>query len=194
MGAPARRKATYDDILELPEHLIGEIVDGELYVSPRPRPRHAQTASKLLVDIGGPFDRDPEEPGGPGGWRILFEPELHLDSGEPIVPDVAGWRNERMPDLPEEAFITVAPDWVCEVLSPSTARLDRWVKKRKYAQKGVSFMWLVDPVAQTLEILALKDDFYREIGVYQGDVRVRAVPFDAVEMNLVRWWRTRRGA
>jgi Uma2 family endonuclease len=193
MGEPARHRATYADVEALPPDLVGEIVDGELYVSPRPAPKHAHTSFLLAADLGSTFDRDPEGPEGPGGWRFMFEPELHLDSGEPIVPDVAGWRYANMPELPEEAFITTPPDWICEILSPATIRLDRWIKKQKYAQKGVSFVWLIDPVAHTLEIFILLGDHYREAGVFQGDVCVRAVPFDAVELDLARWWRTRRG-
>jgi len=190
MGAPARRKAGYEDILELPDHQIGEILDGELVVSPRPRPRHANAATQIIPDIYG-YSGPPGDGSEPGGWWILFEPELHL-GGDVLVPDIAGWRLERMPDLPaDDAFFTLVPDWVCEILSPSTARLDRVFKKPIYAARGVEFLWLVDPASRTLEVLRNSGEFYREIDVFQGDEQVRAAPFEQVRLNLHRWWRTR---
>lgn len=128
------RPATYEDLLQIPDHLVAEIVDGELHTSPRPAPRHADAATGLSAALRAPFDRGR---GGPGGWRILIEPELHLGS-EVLVPDAAGWRRERLPRLPETAHLTLAPDWICEVVSPSTAALDRGAKLRSYAHEGVS--------------------------------------------------------
>src|SRR5436190_1672707 len=136
MAQPDRRvrPATYDDLLKVPEHLVAEILDGDLYASPRPAPRHAVASSGVGGALYGPFDRGR---GGPGGWRILFEPELHLGH-DVVVPDLAGWRRERLPRLPEAAFFSIAPDWVCEVLSPSTAAMDRVKKITIYAREGVS--------------------------------------------------------
>src|SRR2546428_6351506 len=116
----AERRATYQDVVDAPEHRVAEIVNGELRLSPRPRTTHARSASKLGAVLDGPFDRGV---GGPGGWVLLDEPELHLP--DIVVPDLAGWRRERMPELPDEPFLILAPDWVCEVLSPSTADFDR---------------------------------------------------------------------
>src|SRR5512142_1994617 len=128
VGSAKARPACYEDILRLPSHVVGEIVDGELVVSPRPGPRHALAASSLGIEIGGPFGRGR---GGPGGWIILDEPELHLGQ-QVLVPDLAAWRRERMPSLPDTAWFTLAPDWVCEVLSPSTAIVDRTGKQEAY--------------------------------------------------------------
>lgn len=151
MHKPKPRPATYADIEALPEHLVGEIIFGVLHTHPRPAPRHSRATSRLGIEIGGPFDRGR---GGPGGWIILDEPELHLGP-HVIVPDIAGWRRERMPRLPETAWFETPPDWVCEVLSPSTARIDRTDKLAVYAAFNVSHAWYVDPVAKTLEVFAL---------------------------------------
>jgi Uma2 family endonuclease len=182
--AEKKGPATYADIEALPEHLVGEIIDGELIVSPRPAPPHALAASNLLVDIGGPFGRGK---GGPGGWTILVEPELHFGA-QVIVPDLAGWRNERLPKLPTTAFFELAPDWLCEVLSPSTARIDRAKKMRHYAKAKVQHVWLLDPLAMTLEVYRLDTSGWLLVGTYAGDEKPRAEPFDAVELDLAGLW------
>jgi Uma2 family endonuclease len=196
MSDAASRRATYEDVLSLPDHLQGEIIDGELIVSPRPRPKHLLASTWMGAQLVMAYGHEPDEPDGPGGWWILDEPELHLDEYL-LIPDIAGWRRERLPELPDDdeaAFITVAPDWVCEVLSPSTARTDRLTKKPAYAAQGIGHLWFVDPANRTLEILKLDGDVYREIEVFQGDARVRAAPFEEVELNLSRGWRTRGAA
>src|SRR3990172_867600 len=118
-----RRRATYDDLMQVPDHLVAEIIDGELVTSPRPASPHAFASSCIGQDLG-PFSRRPGAPGVPGGWWILDEPELHF-AEDVLVPDLAAWRHERMPRVPNTAFFTLAPDWVCEVVSPRTGRLDR---------------------------------------------------------------------
>jgi Uma2 family endonuclease len=179
------REATYDDVLALPEHVVGEIVDGELVVSPRPAPLHALAAAAIAEELGPPFKRGR---GGPGGWVILFEPELHLGK-DVLVPDVAGWRRERMPEVPIELpYFTLAADWVCEVLSPSTARLDRTRKLAAYARNRVGHVWFVDGLAQTLEVLRLDGDTYRIVLTAAAAERVRAEPFDAIELDLAILW------
>jgi Uma2 family endonuclease len=188
MGQPAekRRRATYADYVAVPEHQRAEIIDGTLYVFPRPAPRHAFTSSMLVGKLTGPFGLGE---GGPGGWWILHEPELHLLKEEPVSPDIAGWRSERMPELPETAYFTLAPDWVCEVLSKSTEEHDRERKMPLYAREGVRHAWLVDPVARSVEIYVLGEG--RRWGkpiVHQGAARVRAAPFDAIELDLSVLW------
>ena len=189
MAPPAhhdRRQALYDAYCAVPEHQRAEIIDGTLYVLPRPAPRHANATTGLGGELRGPFQHGR---GGPGGWWILFEPELHLVSLEPIVPDLAGWRVERMPALPETAYFTLAPDWICEVLSKSTETVDRNKKLPIYAAHGVSHVWLIDPTAKTLEIHALGDDRrWRDVRVYEGDACVRAEPFAAIELDLASLW------
>jgi Uma2 family endonuclease len=186
MGQPDRRRvpATYDDLLKVPDHLVAEIVDGDLYASPRPAPRHADASSGLGGALRGPFDRGR---GGPGGWRILDEPELHLGR-DILVPDLAGWRRERLPDLPEQAYFSIAPDWICEVVSPSTAALDRVKKLAVYARERVSHAWLVDPMARTLEVLRLEDGRWTIVSTCSGADVVRAEPFDALELDLTLLW------
>ncbi|MEI8256915.1 MAG: Uma2 family endonuclease [Deltaproteobacteria bacterium] len=183
-GDPARRRATYDDLVKLPAGKVGEIVAGELFASPRPAAPHAAATSALGVDIGGPFWKGR---GGPGGWVILFEPELHLGE-DVLVPDIGGWRRERMPEIPDVAAFTLVPDWVCEVLSPSTARLDRVLKTPAYGTQGVRHVWLVDPIAQTLEVLRLEQGRYVLLLTAATDQKVRAEPFDAIELDLAGWW------
>lgn len=190
MGEVApRRKATYQDVLDAPEHVTAEIIDGELYTSPRPAPPHALASSAIASVLFTTFGRRVGEPQAPGGWWILFEPELHL-SGEILVPDVAGWRRERMPSLPGDRFFGLAPDWVCEVLSPSSVRVDRVDKKRVYARERVAFLWLVDPLAQTLEVLRLGGDLWQEVSSHADGERVRACPFEVLEIDLALWWAT----
>ena len=184
LPAHARRRATYDDLLAVPDHLVAEILDGELHTSPRPAPRHARATTGLIGDLFGPFDRGR---GGPGGWWILIEPELHLGD-DVVVPDLAGWRRTRLNELPAEAFFTLAPDWVCETLSPSTERIDRGKKLAIYAREGVAHLWLLNPIAETLEAYRLEQGRWLLLSTHAGDVADRVEPFDAVELELWRLW------
>ncbi|WP_437915420.1 Uma2 family endonuclease [Sorangium sp. So ce302] len=194
MGQPAekQRRATYADLEAVPPHKVAELIGGVLHVMPRPAPRHANAASSLGADLHGAFQRGR---GGPGGWWILDEPELHFpDPRAPgeidaLVPDIAGWRRERMPDLPETAYFALAPGWICEVLSASTEDVDRDEKMPIYAREGVRHAWLVDPIQRTLEVYVLGAD--RRWGpavVHRDAARVRVAPFDAVELDLSVLW------
>ena len=178
------KRATYDDVLNAPEHKVAEILDGGLVLSPRPAPKHSAVASGLGMILGPPFHQGQ---GGPGGWWILDEPELHIGQ-HVVVPDLAGWRRERMATLPEEAFFSVAPDWVCEVLSHSTERIDRGHKLRIYAEAGVAHLWLVKESARTLEVLRLKDGAWTIVGVCVDSDVVRVHPFEAIQLELARLW------
>ena len=182
--AMGRKPATYADLEALPANVVGELIAGELYVSPRPASRHARASSVLGVKLGGPFDLGE---GGPGGWFIVDEPELHFGE-DALVPDLAGWKRERMPVFPDTAAFELAPDWVCEVLSPSTSSLDRSVKLPVYAREGVSHLWLLDPKARTLEVLRLDGEGYMLLGKHEADARVRAEPFEALELGLALLW------
>lgn len=176
--------ATYEDLVALPENLVGEIVDGDLHVSPRPSARHSLATSELWGTLGGPFHRGA---GGPGGWWILFELELHLGD-DVVVPDLAGWRRERLPEVPDEPWLSLAPDWVCEVASPSTERIDRVQKLRVYARAGVGHAWLVNPTARTLEIYRRGEAGWTLVAAHGGDEVVRAEPFEAAELDLRALW------
>src|SRR3954471_2014812 len=147
---PAQRRATYDDLLKVPDILVAEILDGELFTSPRPASPHTY-ASSVLRGALDPFDRRIGGPGGPGGWWLLFEPELHLGA-DILVPDLAGWRRERMPVFPDQPAVRLAPDWVCEVISPSAGRSDRPRKLPIYARERFEHVWIVDPLQRTLEV------------------------------------------
>ena len=184
MGEPVLKQATYEDLLRVPQHLIAEILDGELYTQPRPAPKHARASSILGGMFTGPFDLGSGGPG--GGWR-LDEPELHL-TGDIMVPDLAGWRRERMPELPETAWFEMAPDWVCEVLSPSTAQKDRVLKMPKYARYSVAHFWLIDAVVRTLEAYELRDGRWSLVVTLKDDDRVRIPPFDVLEFSLRDLW------
>jgi Uma2 family endonuclease len=184
MADPARRRATYQDVIDAPPHKVAEIIDGELTVSPRPGGPHSAAASALGAELTFPFGRGR---GGPGGWIILFEPELHL--GEDIlVPDIAGWRRTRLPHVPNEAYFTLPPDWLCEVLSPATEKRDRADKLAIYARHAVSHVWLVNPLERTLETLKVEAGRWVILGVFRDDARVRAEPFDAIELELGVLW------
>ena len=176
--------ATYEDLRALPAHQVGELIAGQLYASPRPSFAHAGAASVLGMGIGPPFQLGR---GGPGGWWILFEPELHFGD-DVLVPDLAGWRRERMPKLHKGAFHTLAPDWVCEVQSPSTARLDRVHKLPVYAREGAKHAWMIDPLVRTLESLRLEQGRWSLIAAHGDDELVRAEPFEAVELDLLLLW------
>ncbi len=184
MTDPAQRNATYEDLLEVPDHLVAEIIGSRLITHPRPAPRHAQASSSLGDELVSPFGKGR---GGPGGWWILDEPELHL-AADVLVPDLAGWRRERLPSLPETAWFELAPDWICEVLSPSTARIDRVEKLPLYANAGVGHIWLIDPNIRTLEVYENQNGKWLLLNAFENGEHVRAVPFDAIEIELSVLW------
>ena len=177
------KRATYDDVLNAPEHKVAEILDGELFLSPLPASRHALAASRLAGALMT-FDYAHE---GPGGWWILNKPEFHFGD-DVVVPDLAGWRRAHMPAMPDVAFFSLASDWVCEVVSPSTERIDRSRKLRIYAAAGVAHVWLVNPIERTLEVLRLRDGAWTIGAVCSGSDSVRVEPFDAIELALARLW------
>jgi Uma2 family endonuclease len=182
--ARSRRPATYQDVLDTPPNMVAELVRGALHLQPRPASRHARAGSALGARIGNPFDYDPA---GPGGWWILFEPELHLGP-DVLVPDLAGWRRERMPTYPDVPFFTLAPDWACEVLSPGTRRLDLTDKRDIYGASGVGHLWLVDPKDRTLEAFALRDGAWVLTAALKDDAELRVPPFEAVAFPLAALW------
>lgn len=184
MKARSLARATYEDLLKVPQNLVAELIDGELYAWPRPAGPHARFSSALGMDIGTPYDRGR---GGPGGWWILDEPELHLGDNV-LVPDLAGWRRERMPEIPHDHRFIVEPDWVCEVISPSTARVDRGRKMRIYAEHDIPWLWFVDPERRILEVFQLAGDVFATLHVSTGDDVVRADPFPAAEIDLASIW------
>jgi len=180
----AASRATYQDVHDAPAHRVAEIVGGTLYTHPRPAAPHALASSSLGTDLSSPFQFGR---GGPGGWWIIFEPELHLGD-DILVPDLAGWRRARMPDYPDAAWFTLAPDWVCEVLSPSTRRLDLHGKRPIYAREAVRHLWLVDPIVRTLEAFELRDGRWVPIDAARDDDPVCIAPFDAVTFGLADLW------
>lgn len=184
MVSAAKKPATYEDLLQVPDNLVAEIVEGELFTSPRPASPHARAASALGARIFRAFD---DGDGGPGGWWILSEPELHLGR-DVLVPDIAGWRRERMPILANTPAFELPPDWVCEVISPSTGRLDRMKKLPAYARHDVEYAWLVDPLLQTIEVYRRINGSWSVLNVYGADETARIEPFDAIEIELATLW------
>ncbi len=191
MTDPARRYATYDDVLAAPDGMTAEILAGELHLSPRPGGPHQLTASSMGADVLVAFAR---ERNGPGGWIILDEIELHLGEPDPrmvvAVPDLSGWRKERMPRPPTTPAVELAPDWVCEILSPGArnARRDRLLKADAYHQAGVRWMWIVDPLARTVEVFQHTDSGWLWVQTHDGDGEARLAPFDAVAFDTSPWW------
>lgn len=184
MPEPARKRATYEDLFHIPENMIGEIIDGELIVSPRPSRRHGYTATTLGGEIVPRYSFGRE---GPGGWVILIEPEIAF--GEDIlVPDLAGWRIERFPETEDHNWISVAPDWVCEIISPGSVRMDRIKKMRIYASYQVPYVWLVDPLQAMVEAFKLISGKWTMLGVFAEDDKVRIEPFAEIEIELGNLW------
>ena len=180
--------ATYQDVIDAPEGMRAEIIGGALHLQPRPASPHGAAADLLLADLINPFQRGR---GGPGGWWIKAEPEIHFEGEERnvFVPDLAGWRRETLPTYPVAPYMTVTPDWVCEVVSPSTARIDRSTKGDFYATSGIGHFWIVDPLARTLEAFALTDaGRWLRLGAWGDDARVAIAPFDAVTLSLGDLW------
>jgi Uma2 family endonuclease len=183
----ARKIATYEDVLRAPSNCVAELLNGELVVSPRPAGPHGAAVSAIGEELGPPFKRGR---GGPGGWIILYEPELHLGD-DVLVPDLAGWRRTTMDAIANEPYFTTRPDWVCEVLSPSTERFDRGEKMKLYARSGTQHAWLVNPLQRTLEVLRLSAEKPHEwltLGVFRDSSMVRAQPFEVFELDLAIPW------
>jgi Uma2 family endonuclease len=178
-----RPRATYKDLLEVPDTMVAEILDGELYGSPRPAMRHSR-ASLVLGRLLDPYDQGRS---GPGGWWFLFEPEIHL-GGDVLVPDLAGWRRDRWPEIPDTAATALAPDWICEVISPSTERIDRVHKLPIYAREGVEHAWLINPQARTLEVFRRAEKGWTLLSTHGGEESVRAEPFEAIAIVLPDLW------
>lgn len=184
MLKPKHRPATYADLEALPPEVVGEIICGVLHTHPRPAPRHSVASIRLGSEISGPFDRGR---GGPGGWIFMVEPELHLGP-HVVVPDLAGWRREKLTPFPETAYIETPPDWLCEVLSPSTQAIDRTDKLAVYAEVGVAHCWYVDPIAKTLEVLALTGDKWLHAAAFKNSDPVTAPPFEVHTFTLDVLW------
>ena len=181
---PFDRPATYDDLVQVASNLVAEIVGGELHASPRPAPPHAIAASGLGALVSLPYHYGK---GGPGGWWILDEPELHLGP-DVLVPDIAGWRRSRMAKAPETAYFPMAPDWICEVVSPKTSSLDRVRKLTIYARESIPHAWLIDPLGQSLEVLRLESGRWSIVSTHLGAEVVRAEPFAELDLELSRLW------
>jgi Uma2 family endonuclease len=186
--AELKRRATYDDVLKLPENMVGEIIDGELFVSPRPASKHALAASRLTGKLEPTFGGGGE---GPGGWWIIAEPEIHRGkkpNEEIYVPDLAGWKRESMSEYPDVAYFEIIPDWVCEILSPSNMRLDRTKKVPLYAELGVRHLWLINPRDKMLETFRLEGGKWSLLSTYVEAGKVHAEPFEAIELGLATLW------
>lgn len=186
MSANLFVKNLYSRLEALPPNLVGEIINGQLHTHPRPAGPHAVAHSTLSMDIGSAYHLGR---GGPGGWWIIIEPELHfVRDTEVLVPDIAGWRRERMLKVPTDHRFMIIPDWICEILSPSTAKLDRVEKMPVYARYGVRYLWLVDPLAKTLEVFQLNDHRWTLLATYQDETEVCIAPFQEIIIALKQLW------
>ena len=185
MTSPAQKLATYADLLAIPEDVHAELIGGQIVTMPSPLPRHSKTQRALSRFIGGPYDDD-DGYGGPGGWWVFLEVDVQLGPHDTVRPDLSGWRRERLEAPGDVRPITVVPDWICEVLSPSTIALDRVTKRNLYARSGVRHYWLIDPEARTLEALELRDGFWTIAGSYDDTAVARIPPFDGVELDIGR--------
>ncbi len=185
MSNLAKKIATYEDILRLPENLRGEIIHGELLTSPRPSPVHQKAMAKMTSRLDSGLG---EGSGGRGGWLFLTEPELHLES-HIIIPDIAAWRMNRVgPKFYANAWISETPDWVCEIQSPSTARIDRVTKRRVYLELKVPHYWLLDPIAKTLEAMKIDHQGWLSVGSFGGDEVISIDPFTDLPLDLSLFW------
>ena len=185
MAVALKKQAVYDDLFSLPDNMVGEIIDGELIATPRPSRRHGVAASVLGSEILPPYQLG--RGGGPGGWIIIDEPEISLGA-HILVPDLAGWRRERFLASEETNWISVSPDWVCEILSPKTVGLDKVRKMPIYAQHGIAHLWLVDPAAKTLDVFRLESNRWVLLATFIENDKVRAEPFDEIEIELGNLW------
>jgi Uma2 family endonuclease len=183
-SAIKKTKTVYEQWLEVPETVVGEIIMGDLHMSPRPALKHGNASSSLLHELMGPYHKGK---GGPGGWIIMIEPEIHLAENI-IVPDIGGWKRDRIPEITNETFFSVAPDWVCEVLSPSSAGFDRVKKMPLYLEQKVKHIWLIDPLLKTLEVFENNESSWVLIKTFMNTDKVRVVPFIEIEIDLSMLW------
>lgn len=181
------RRAGYQDVLDAPPHVVAQIIDGALHMHARPASPHALAGGRLYAVLASRFG---SRSGGSKGWRILYEPELHMGESDVdiIVPDIAGWRRDKIPQYPIAPYFTIAPDWVCEILSPSTRNIDLGSKRDIYARERVSHLWIVDPEAKTLEAYSLTDGEWEPIASFTGDNSVSVQPFEAIDFPLSELW------
>jgi Uma2 family endonuclease len=183
---PSMKPPTLADLDALPPGIVGEIIEGVLYTMTKPRMRHQRTTTRIGAGVGDPFDMGR---GGPGGWWIVTEPGIELPNNtKEISPDVAGWRRERMPEMPVDEPIRLVPDWVCEILSKTTRRHDLLRKLPYYAKVGVPYAWIVDLEARVLTAHRLESTDWRIIGTYSDETEARIAPFDMVPLNVADWW------
>ncbi|HKR64890.1 MAG TPA: Uma2 family endonuclease [Thermoanaerobaculia bacterium] len=185
MVSRIRDRATYEDLVAVPENMVAELIEGDLYASPRPAGPHTVAASSLGALLMPPFQFG--KGGGPGGWWILDEPEVHF-AHDVLVPDLGGWRRERMPEIPRDHIFSIAPDWVCEVISPSSKRVDRMRKMPIYARNGVSYAWILDPLEHLLEVRRQHEGQWVLVADYGDGEPVRVAPFEEVEIDLSLIW------
>ena len=187
VAKPARKRATYQDVIDAPENMVAEIIDGELLLASRPKGRHARNYTTAGAFLTGAFEFGLN---GPGGWKFVFEPELHWGPAERLdvlVPDIAGWREERFVDS-LDGYFHVVPDWICEVASPSTAHVDRMKKMPLYARQKVSHVWLPDPKTWLVDVFRFEKTRYSLVGTYGGNDAIRAEPFEEVEIPPAFFW------
>ena len=191
MSDAAPRFAIYEDLLRLPDDVRAEVLAGQIVTAPAPLPKHSRAQRALGRFIGGPFDDD-DGRGGPGGWWIFVEVDIAFGLHDIVRPDLAGWRRERLVAPGELRPISIRPDWVCEVLSPSTAARDKVQKRKLYAEHGVPHYWIIDVDARTLEAFSLEGGRWLLTGSYDEHDAASIPPFQAIELEIGRLFLPRK--
>jgi len=182
MTETVRKLATWDDLLAtLDDGRTYEIIAGLMEALPRPRPGHGNAQALLSGEIVRPFQRGR---GGPGGWWIIIEPDVELTTNDIIVPDLAGWKRDKVPEFPHDRPIRFVPDWICEVLSPTNQKRDRVVKANLYLTCGVMYYWILDVQERTLEAYSAKEGSWVRLGAWTDGDTSRIPPFDAIELEV----------
>lgn len=181
---PTRNSASAEDAFaNAPSNLRAELLHGTVLMAPAPAPLHQVHVAELLRRLSG-YDRRGRGPTDPGGWLIVPDPEVDLgEAPDKFRPDVAGWRFERATFSLREPAITVAPDWVCEVLSPSTETIDRAIKAPLYASYGVEWLWLIDPEDCSIEVFHNDRGTFRPTHTFRASSAGSLPPFEGAPMS-----------
>ena len=186
-----RPTTTVDEWLREPAEKRYELIDGDLIEKAAPDFSHGSAQAGLIAHLHPWFH---QRDGGdrPGGWWIASEVDVVLDDNG-FRPDIAGWRRERVPEMPKTRPVRVRPDWICEIVSESNATTDTIKKLRRYHQAGVPHYWLLDPATRTLAVYRHAAEGYQSVLVAEAGETARAEPFEAIELRIAALFGDERG-